>query len=211
LVKLVLEPGREPVGLVPGVAEHVGKEALDDAVPADRGDGQAAAADRQLDPVVRLVVDEPAVGQTLDGRGDGAGRQAQPLGEDPGVGPAVLGQAVDRLQRLAVALRQARKLCFDAREVRFRSPKKSRANLLQPGSLRQKTGRRAVQMRKLGQKSVSSASRQFCKWYGTEVTTVPFRNRSRAFSIRALWLWSSWPHHEPTTNSGRTTVTMLFS
>jgi hypothetical protein len=114
-------------------------------VPADRGDGQAAAADGQLDAVIRLVVDEPAVGQALDGRGDGAGRQAQPLGEDPGVGPAVLGQAVDRLERLAVAFREGRKLRFDGREVRFRSPKKSRANLPQPADLRHKTGRRAVQ------------------------------------------------------------------
>jgi hypothetical protein len=145
LGQLVLELGREPVGLVPGVAEHVGKEALDDAVPADRADGQAAAGDRQLDAVVRLVVDEPAVGQALDGRGDGAGRQAQPLGEDPGVGPAVLGQAIDRLERLAVAFRETRKLRFDGREVRFRSPKKSRGNLRQPGDLRHKTGRRAVQ------------------------------------------------------------------
>ena len=33
---LVLEAGGEPVGLVPGVAEHVGEEALDDAVAAHR-------------------------------------------------------------------------------------------------------------------------------------------------------------------------------
>ena len=46
LGQLVLEVGGEPVGLVPGVAEHVGEEALDDAVPADRGDRQAAARDR---------------------------------------------------------------------------------------------------------------------------------------------------------------------
>ena len=38
LRQLVLEAGGEAVGLVPGVAEHVGEEALDDAVPADRGD-----------------------------------------------------------------------------------------------------------------------------------------------------------------------------
>jgi hypothetical protein len=88
-------------------------------VPADRGDGQPAAGDSELDAVVRLVVDEPAVGQALDGRGDGAGREAEPLGEDPGVGPAVLGQAVDRLQRLAVAFGKTRKLRFDGREDRF--------------------------------------------------------------------------------------------
>ena len=37
--QLVLEPDGELVGLVPLVAEHVGEEALDDAVAADRGDG----------------------------------------------------------------------------------------------------------------------------------------------------------------------------
>ena len=36
LGQLVLEVGGEPVGLVPGVAEHVGEEPLDDAVAADR-------------------------------------------------------------------------------------------------------------------------------------------------------------------------------
>ena len=44
LGQLVLEAGREPVGLVPGVAEHVGEEALDDAVPADRRERGAAPA-----------------------------------------------------------------------------------------------------------------------------------------------------------------------
>ena len=37
--QLVLEADGELVGLVPGVAEHVGEEALDDAVAADGGDG----------------------------------------------------------------------------------------------------------------------------------------------------------------------------
>ena len=46
LGQLVLEVGGEAVGLVPGVAEHVGEEALDDPVPADRGDGEPAARDR---------------------------------------------------------------------------------------------------------------------------------------------------------------------
>ena len=35
LRQLVFEAGREAVGFVPGVAEHVGKEPLDDAVAAD--------------------------------------------------------------------------------------------------------------------------------------------------------------------------------
>ena len=45
-------------------------------------------------------------------------------------------------------------------------------------------------------------------WYGTEVTTVPLRNSSRPLRNSALWLCSSWPHQELTTNSGITTVTM---
>ena len=36
--ELVLEADGQLVGLVPGVAEHVGEEALDDAVAADGGD-----------------------------------------------------------------------------------------------------------------------------------------------------------------------------
>ena len=42
------------------------------------------------------------------------------------------------------------------------------------------------------------------------MTTVPLRNSRRPFRNSALWLWSSWLHHDPTTNSGSTTVTMLF-
>ena len=67
----------------------------------------------ELDPVVRLVVDQAAIGQALDRGGHRARRQAQALGEDPGVGAAVFGQAVDGLQGLAVAFRQACKLDFD--------------------------------------------------------------------------------------------------
>ena len=52
---------------------------------------------------------------------------------------------------------------------------------------------------------------QFSRWYGTEITTVPLRNSSRPLSKSALWLWSKWPHHDVTTNSGNTTVTMSFS
>jgi hypothetical protein len=82
-------------------------------VPADRGDRDAVALDRELDTLVGLMVDEPAVGEALDGRGDRARRQAQPFGQDPGVGAAVLGQAIDRLQGLAIAFRQGCELVFD--------------------------------------------------------------------------------------------------
>ena len=40
LGQLVLERRGQPVGFVPRVAEHVGQEALDDAVAADGGDGR---------------------------------------------------------------------------------------------------------------------------------------------------------------------------
>ena len=43
LGQVVLEAPGQPVGLVPGVAEHVGQEALDDAVAADGGHGGLAA------------------------------------------------------------------------------------------------------------------------------------------------------------------------
>ena len=33
------------------------------------------------------------------------------------------------------------------------------------------------------------------QWYGTEMTTVPLRNRSRPFRNSALWLWRRCPHH----------------
>ena len=46
LRQLVLERGGQAVGLVPGVAEHVGEEALDDAVAADRRDRGAPAGRR---------------------------------------------------------------------------------------------------------------------------------------------------------------------
>ncbi|MCZ7535375.1 MAG: hypothetical protein M5T61_05145 [Acidimicrobiia bacterium] len=43
LREIVLEGGREAVGLVPGVSEHVGEEPLDDPVTPDRGDRGAPA------------------------------------------------------------------------------------------------------------------------------------------------------------------------
>ena len=46
LGQVVLEGAGQPVGLVPGVAEHVGQEALDDAVPPDGRDRGDAAAGR---------------------------------------------------------------------------------------------------------------------------------------------------------------------
>src|SRR3954447_17870039 len=47
LRQVVLERRGETVGFVPGVAEHVGQEALDDAVPADGADGLTAALRRE--------------------------------------------------------------------------------------------------------------------------------------------------------------------
>ena len=85
LGQLVLERGGQAVGLVPGVAEHVGEEALDDAVAADGGDRGAPAGGGELDAAVRPVVDQPAVGEPLDGGGDRARAHAEPLGQRAGV------------------------------------------------------------------------------------------------------------------------------
>ena len=120
---LVLEAGGEPVGLVPGVAEHVGEEPLDDAVPADRRQRAPAPVGGELDALVRLVVDEAAVGQALDGGGDGAGRQAEPLGQHAGVGVAVARKAVNGLQRLAISFGEGFHLGFDGGQSKFCLPK----------------------------------------------------------------------------------------
>ena len=120
---VVLEPHGEAVGLVPRVAEHVGEEPLDDAVAADRADRRLATVVGEFHAAVRLVIDQPAVGQSLHRRGDRAGREAQALGEIAGVGVTVPGEAVDRLQRLAIAFREGIEQVFDDGESRFRSPK----------------------------------------------------------------------------------------
>ena len=98
LGQVVFEAAGEAVGLVPGVAEHVGEEALDDAVAADRGDRDAAADLGELDAAVGLVVDEAPVGEALDRGGDGRRRQPEPVGEVAGVG---LGAARDRARSCA--------------------------------------------------------------------------------------------------------------
>ena len=58
LGQVVLERAGQAVGLVPGVAEHVGEEALDDAVAADRRrPRRRRPAVGQLDAAVGHVVD----------------------------------------------------------------------------------------------------------------------------------------------------------
>ena len=103
----------QPVGLVPGVAEHVGQEALDDAVPADARDGGPAPGDRELHAAVGPVIDKAAIGEPLHGGGDGARRQLRAPRRGHRCGPlrrrwdrGAIRQAVDRLQRLALGLRQ---------------------------------------------------------------------------------------------------------
>ena len=51
-----------------------------DAIAARRPGGG------ELDAAVRLVVDEAPVGEALHGGGDRARREAEPLGQDAGVG-----------------------------------------------------------------------------------------------------------------------------
>jgi hypothetical protein len=71
-------------------------------VPANGGDRGPAADRRQFDAAVRLVVDEPAVGQALDGRRDRARRQAQALGERARVRATVPRKPVNGFQRFAI-------------------------------------------------------------------------------------------------------------
>ncbi len=87
LGKLVLERGRQPVGLGPAVAEHVGQETLDDAVAPDHAHGPPAAGVGQLHPVIGGVHGQAPVGQLLDRGGHGAGRHLQGGGQVPGPGP----------------------------------------------------------------------------------------------------------------------------
>ena len=88
LGQLVLEARGQPVGLVPGVAEHVGEEPLDDAVAADDGHRRLAADRGQLHAPVGGVVDQAPVGQPLDRRGHGARGDAEGVGQVAGVGRA---------------------------------------------------------------------------------------------------------------------------
>jgi hypothetical protein len=99
LRKVVLEGAGEAIGLVPGIAEHVRQEALDDAMPADHGDRNAPSRGRQADAAIRRVLEEHALGEALDRRRDRPRRQIEGLGERAGVGerrPAR--EAIDRLQ-----------------------------------------------------------------------------------------------------------------
>jgi hypothetical protein len=103
LGQVVLEGGREAVGLVPRVAEQVGEEALDDAVAPDRADGRPAARRGQDDAAVGRVVDEAPVGESLDRGGDRARAQPEPLRERARVRLSVLlGEPVDGFQRFAL-------------------------------------------------------------------------------------------------------------
>ena len=59
------------------------------------------------DALVGAVVDEAAVGEPLHGGGDGAGGEAEHVGERAGVRlGAVSGQAVDGLEGLSFGLRE---------------------------------------------------------------------------------------------------------
>ena len=71
--------------------------------------------------------------------------------------------------------------------------------------LRDATGRRS------SESNLSSTVASHSRWYGSDVTTVPFRNSSRPFRSSALCPWRRFPHQWLTTNSGRSTVTTSFS
>jgi hypothetical protein len=55
-------------------------------VTADGGDGRDPPGTGQLDPAVRDVAEQAALGEPLDGRRDGAGTDAERLGQVAGVG-----------------------------------------------------------------------------------------------------------------------------
>ncbi len=87
LGQVVLEARGQAVGLVPCVPEHVGEEALDDAVAADDRHGHLPPDGGELHAPVGDVVDQPAVGQPLDGGGHRARGDAQGLGQIARCGP----------------------------------------------------------------------------------------------------------------------------
>ena len=122
LGQLVLEGAGQPVGLVPGVAEHVGEEALDDAVAADGGHRRPAPDEGELDAAVGPVVGQAPVGQALHGGRHRARAHAQGVGQVAGVGLGAVCRrdlAVDGLQRFALGLREDRFHGFAAGEPSF--------------------------------------------------------------------------------------------
>ena len=66
LGELVLEGPGQAVSLVPRVAQHVGEEALDDAVPAHGLGRLPPAGTGQLDAAVGTVIEQAPAGQALD-------------------------------------------------------------------------------------------------------------------------------------------------
>ena len=79
----------------------------------------------ELDALVRLVVDEAAVGEALDRGGDRAGRQAEPLGQDPVWASPSRRKPVNGLQRLAIGFGEGFHLGFDGRQSKFWLTQKS--------------------------------------------------------------------------------------
>src|SRR4051812_22326945 len=109
--EVVLERGCQPVGLDPGVAEHVGEEPLDDAMAPDRADCGLAARGRELDALVQAVLDQASIRQTLHRRRHRRRADLELLGEIAGVGGFVaLGQPVHGLEGLPLRFRQLREV-----------------------------------------------------------------------------------------------------
>jgi hypothetical protein len=111
LGQFVLERRGQAIGFVPRIAEHVGQEALDDAVPADGADGLAATGGGEVDALVEDVLDQAPVGEALHGRRHRGWAHLELLGQVAGVrGLVALRQPVDGLERLALGLRQLHEL-----------------------------------------------------------------------------------------------------
>ena len=97
---VVLEHLGLVVDAIPGHAERVGEEGLEQAVMADHLEGDALTGLGQLDPVVRLVADQSEGVHALQHRRDRSRRYVEPLGQRgradrPGIAG---GQGVDRLR-----------------------------------------------------------------------------------------------------------------
>jgi hypothetical protein len=122
LGEVVLERAGQPVGLVPRVAEHVGEEALDDAMAADGRHRGAPTLLGELDTVIGPVGHELALGEALHRHRHRPRRHPEGVGQGAGLRlAAVAGQSVDRFQRLALGARDRRLFGFDGPKPTFQS------------------------------------------------------------------------------------------
>jgi hypothetical protein len=120
LWKVMLERTGKTIRFVPRVPEHVGEEPFDDPMTADGTNGGAPAFGGQLDAAIRTVIQKPALGEPLHGRGNRPGGDPEGFGERAGMSSGTaLGEAVDGLQHLAIGPGQWVWRGFHGRESSF--------------------------------------------------------------------------------------------